>query len=164
LLPTSTQPESVPFLLTKAPVGEVVVAEEHEEIIEPETPVKRSVPPHAPPAPRGEAEPDLPSVIVDAAALEGDREAIVRLVDAELEEEAQRMSDVDVDVLLASSDPMIPIHASETTKVSRAPSSRGRGLAIATLVALAAVGGTFVGLRAHGVSARAVGAALHLSR
>jgi hypothetical protein len=42
--------------------------------------------------------------------------------------------------------------------------SRGRGFAIATLVAIVAVGGTFAGLHARGVSARALGAALHLSR
>jgi hypothetical protein len=160
LLPTSTQPESVPFLLVKtAPViDDGVMVEEHEEIDPVVPPAARSVPPHAPPAPRSTDEVELPSVIVDAAALDIAREDIALLVESELEE-AQRASDVDV--LLATSDAHIAL---ETTRMTRSPasSSRGRGLAIATLLAIAAVGGTFAGLRAHGVSARAVGAALHI--
>jgi hypothetical protein len=148
--------ESVPILLVRPVVAEDEV---EEAASEPSVPCSRSVPPRAPPAAIASTETDLPSVIVDLATFEAEERAII-----ESARIAEKQRDSDVDILLDEAE------AIEVRDAARVPtlhsvegreSSRWRTFAVA-LVALALVGGTVVEMRAHGLSARAVGAALRL--
>ncbi len=139
LLTDAAQVESIPFLLSRAPI-DVPLAE---DVPEGEPERARSVPPHAPPARTESEEGGLPSVIIDLRDLEASEEAEVR-----------RASDVDG--LLADAEVL------EQTQVTRQP-RRSRTFAL-TLVVAGLLAGSLIGARAHGVSPRAIGAALHLAR
>jgi hypothetical protein len=178
LLP-STQPDSVPFLLTR-PNGLMTSDVIDDDAETTEIPASRSVPPHAPPAPVVTTEHELPSVIVEEVWAAEERET-----------SGPSPSRSDVDSLLTASEtlefplpeasrsviPVTPLPVPEDwrqvqTEVSRhgraaggpARRARVRAVVIAAVAALTAAGGTFVGLKVFHVSAGTLNAALHVVR
>jgi hypothetical protein len=192
LLP-NTQPDSVPFLLTRptALMTSDAIGDDAETT---EIPASRSVPPHAPPPAVVTTEHELPSVIVDAWSTELRPNASVSgLTGGPSGELGHRPSGVDsllsasetLDFPLpqssASSGPVIPVTPlpseedplraeTELTRIGghvgrrSARRARVRALIIAAVAAVTAAGGTFVGLKVFHVSGGALGAALHVVR
>jgi hypothetical protein len=173
LIPTTqhAQPDSLPFLLVRpnAPTMKADVLDEDGETEE--IPCSRSVPPHAPPAPLSTTEHELPSVIVDPAALGSAGSDTI-----------DRLQATEVDGLLTASEPVefvIPFDEQPTldtesetlrsaakarARFRSRSSGRGRGFAIAAVAALMAAGGTFVGMRVYHVAGFPLSAASHLVR
>jgi carbamoylphosphate synthase large subunit len=159
LLPTSAQPDSIPFLLVRpalATSSDDVVDDEAETT---EIPASKSVPPHTPPARVVTTENDLPSVIVELKEIEV--------------AEVQRASDVDgllnvsvkLDFPLPVEDkPTIDEVSPTRQSRSRARAGKARGFTIALVAALGAAGGTFAGLKVCHISGGTLGAALHVVR
>jgi hypothetical protein len=158
LLPSQTQPESVPFLLVRAPVSATVdaahVVDDDGETVE--VPASRSVPPHLPPPAVVTTEQELPSVIVDLQDLEAGELA-----------DLQRASDVDV--LLTASETIefpIPEEPVELTVTHHSVRRRSRAgtaarVTLALVAALSAAGGAFAGVKVFHVSGGSLSAALH---
>jgi hypothetical protein len=156
LIPSQTQPESVPFLLL---VRETTSAEEvvDDDAETTEIPSSRSVPPHLPPARVVTSEQELPSVIVELKEVEVSEPERASEVDGLL-----RVSDKFAleDVLRAEA----PRAAVTRRSLSGSRSGTSRGLAIALLAALSAAGGTVAGMKVFHVSGVRLGAALHVVR
>jgi len=178
LLP-NTQPDSVPFLLTRptALMTSDVIDDDAETT---EIPISRSVPPHAPPPPVVTTEHELPSVIVDAWDMEirTTSDANVRPSEVDGLLSASETLDFPLPALSASTRPVIPVTPlpieedplgaeTELTRIGHvgrrsARKARVRAIIIAAAAALTAAGGTFVGLKVLHVSGSALGAALHV--
>jgi hypothetical protein len=153
LIPSHTQPESVPFLLVRETASADDVVDDDAETTE--IPASRSVPPHSPPARVVTSENELPTVIVELKEVEV--------------AEPERASEVDG--LLTVSEKIaleeIPSGVRRAAARRSFSGSRGgtsRGLAIALLAALSAAGGTVAGMKVFHVSGMRLGAALHVVR
>lgn len=168
---STTQPDSLPFLLTRS--AELMSADAIEDDDDGETgeiPSSRSVPPHCPPVGMITNETDLPSVIVD-----GDVE----------DEHVELQRESDVDGLLYASEtldfplePVVPASQQVTGDVSedvraitqrtRVRSGRGRTFLFATAAVLTVAGGALAGLKvthhAYPAPLNSLSAVLHAMR
>ena len=156
MIHSQSQLESVPFLLGRT--GETD-DEVDEDMVTTEIPSARSVPPHAPPARVVTSENELPTIIVELKDQEVAEPERVSAVEGLLTESAKFALGAQARLDAAPGE-------AESAKPRPSGSRRGkaRGVAIALVAALSAVGGTVAGMKVFHVSGAHLTAALHVMR
>jgi hypothetical protein len=157
---SQSQVESLPFLLVRA--GETD-DEVDEDMVTTEIPSARSVPPHAPPARVVTSETELPTIIVELKDQEMAEPERVSAVEGLLTESAKFALNGE-----PRSTDATPGERSQAarglSKSSKSRRGKARGVAIALVAALSAVGGTVAGMKVFHVSGAHLTAALHVVR
>jgi hypothetical protein len=154
---SQSQVESLPFLLVRA--GETD-DEVDEDMVTTEIPSARSVPPHAPPARVVTSENELPTIIVELKDQEMAEPERVSAVEGLLTESAKFA----LNGQPRSRDATPDDRSQAARGSSKSRRGKARGVAIALVAALSAVGGTVAGMKVFHVSGAHLTAALHVVR
>jgi len=153
LTTATSHPHPTPFLLVRPSDHDVTDVDEDED-----DRATKSVPPRPPPMSMTTTENSLPSVIVEQDPTV--RAEHVPDDSGHSEEVDGLLESIEAHATARDSRRVQTLHA-----IERPPAPRSfRAAAIVFVSACALAGGAFVGLHAHHISPRALGAALHLTR